>query len=81
MKLVYILLILVTSCAVSHAKPADDEYTTKYDNIDLDAIIKNERLLRAYIDCLLGTKQCTKDGEELKSKLSYILKILEYRVV
>nr|WJJ63299.1 chemosensory protein 14 [Pachyrhinus yasumatsui] len=42
------------------------QYTTKYDSIDLDAIIKNERLLRSYIDCMLEKKKCNKDGAELK---------------
>lgn len=68
MKAIFCLLFAVV-CSVAYAKPADSHYTTKYDNVDLDAIIKNDRLLRAYVDCLLGTKKCTKDGEELKSKL------------
>lgn len=66
---VVLCLFLVAICALASAKPSDDaHYTTKYDNVDLDAIIKNDRLLRAYVDCLLGIKNCTKDGEELKSK-------------
>lgn len=69
MKVVF-CLFFVTICAVVNAKPANDKYTVKYDNIDLDAIVKNDRLLRAYVDCLLGAKKCTKDGEELKSKFS-----------
>lgn len=67
MKVLSCLFFII--CAVTYAKESDgDQYTTKYDTTDLDAIIKNDRLLRAYVDCLLGTKQCSKDGEELKSK-------------
>lgn len=67
MKLVA-LLLFVSLCGVAYARPDDAKYTTKYDNIDLDEILKNDRLLRAYVDCLKGTKKCTNDGEELKSK-------------
>lgn len=30
--------------------------------------MKNDRLLRHYVDCLLGKAKCPKEGEELKSK-------------
>lgn len=59
-------LLVATVCAISYA--AEEKYMTKYDNVDLDAIIANDRLLRAYVDCLLGTRKCTKDGQELKSR-------------
>uniref|UniRef100_UPI003BB98AA3 chemosensory protein 14 precursor n=1 Tax=Tribolium castaneum TaxID=7070 RepID=UPI003BB98AA3 len=35
-------------------------------NIDLDEILKNDRLTRNYIDCVLGKGKCTPEGEELK---------------
>uniref|UniRef100_A0A310S6B7 Chemosensory protein 07 n=1 Tax=Chrysomela lapponica TaxID=153811 RepID=A0A310S6B7_CHRLA len=44
-------------------------YTTKYDNVDLNAILKNERILRNYVDCCLGKKKCTSDGEVLKGHI------------
>lgn len=46
------------------------KYTTKYDNIDIHEIIKNERLLKNYVDCLLEKGPCTPDGLELRSKFS-----------
>lgn len=61
------VFVFVAIVAVALAKPAD-KYTTKYDNIDLDAIIGNDRLMKNYIDCLLGKGRCTADGNELKSK-------------
>nr|CAJ01477.1 hypothetical protein [Locusta migratoria] len=59
------LLLLV---AVAAAMPDGDKYTTKYDNIDLDEILRNERLFSKYADCLLdeGNDRCTADGKELK---------------
>lgn len=47
---------------------AEDKYTNKYDNIDLDEILNNRRLLRNYVNCLLDKGNCTPDGNELKSK-------------
>lgn len=37
-------------------------------NIDLDEILKNDRLTRNYVDCVLGKGKCTPEGEELKRK-------------
>lgn len=58
--------ILCAVCAAEVAQPKT--YTTKYDNIDLDEIIHNDRLLKNYVDCLLDKGRCTPDGLELKSK-------------
>ncbi|XP_015180729.1 PREDICTED: ejaculatory bulb-specific protein 3 [Polistes dominula] len=48
---------------------AADKYTTKYDNIDLDQILKSDRLLNNYVNCLLDVGNCTPDGNELKKSL------------
>lgn len=50
---------------------ADEKYTTKYDNVDLDEIIGNKRLLKNYVNCLLDKGNCTPDGQELKSEYKY----------
>lgn len=49
------------------ARP-EEKYTTKYDNVDLNEIIQNKRLLKNYVFCLLGKGNCTPDGAELKSE-------------
>jgi hypothetical protein len=41
-------------------------YTTKYDGVDVDAVIRNERLLSNYVGCLLDSNPCTPDAAELK---------------
>ncbi|XP_019866900.1 ejaculatory bulb-specific protein 3-like [Aethina tumida] len=48
---------------------AEEKYTSKWDNIDLDQILKNDRLLNNYIDCVLEKGSCTPDGSELKRVL------------
>lgn len=42
-------------------------YETKYDNIDLDELLKNDRLRKNYVKCLLNKGPCTPDALELKS--------------
>ncbi|XP_063830604.1 ejaculatory bulb-specific protein 3-like [Ostrinia nubilalis] len=44
-------------------------YTTKYDGVNLDEILENDRLLTSYVNCLLETGPCTPDGKELKNNL------------
>nr|AGY49270.1 putative chemosensory protein [Sesamia inferens] len=44
-------------------------YTTKYDGIDLDEILNNERLLNGYVNCLMDLGPCTADGKELKKNI------------
>lgn len=60
MKFVAILLA-VTACAL-----ADEFYTTKYDNIDIDSILSNYRLTTNYVKCLLDQGKCSEDGKLLK---------------
>ena len=58
---------------------AEDKYTTKYDNIDLDTILASDRLLKNYVNCLLEKGSCTPDGKELKGErfeISLIIIIL-----
>ncbi|XP_055374405.1 ejaculatory bulb-specific protein 3 [Condylostylus longicornis] len=65
---VFALLALVAVVA------ADEQYTTKYDNIDLEEILKSDRLFKNYYNCLLDKGKCTPDGRELKRVLPDALK-------
>ncbi|KAI7815311.1 chemosensory protein [Rhyzopertha dominica] len=65
-----ILIVCLSLVAVTYAEVAQPKtYTTKYDNIDLDEIIHNDRLLKSYVDCLLDKGRCTPDGLELKKNM------------
>lgn len=48
------------------------DYDTKYDDIAIEDILSNERLLSNYVKCLLNEGPCTPDGQELKGLLFYI---------
>ncbi|XP_033150487.1 putative odorant-binding protein A10 [Drosophila busckii] len=52
------------------AVPAAGEvYDNKFDNVDLDEILSQERLLNNYIKCLEGLGPCTPDAKMLKEIL------------
>ncbi|XP_050078776.1 ejaculatory bulb-specific protein 3-like [Anopheles maculipalpis] len=53
---------------------AAQQYTTKYDGVDVDEILKSDRLFNNYFKCLLDEGRCTPDGNELKKILPEALK-------
>nr|AXB87337.1 chemosensory protein 3 [Tropidothorax elegans] len=61
---IIIALVLGVALAIQVAA-----YTTKYDNIDIDEILTNDRLYKKYFDCLTGEGKCTPDGKELKEAI------------
>jgi hypothetical protein len=64
----FVLVAFAVVVGLACARP-DEKYTTKYDNVDLDEILKSDRLLKNYFNCLMERGTCTPDGEELRSKL------------
>ncbi|XP_013187515.2 allergen Tha p 1 [Amyelois transitella] len=63
-----IALCLFALVAAALARP-QSHYTDRYDNMDLNEILNNRRLLIPYIQCVLGEGKCTPDGRELKSHI------------
>ena len=47
---------------------AAEQYTTKHDNLDIDKILNNNRILTNYIKCIMEQGPCTPEGRELRSK-------------
>lgn len=58
---------IILTCLVIVATAAD-KYNAKYDNFDVDTLISNERLLKAYINCFLDKGRCTPEGSDFKSE-------------
>ncbi|XP_068895997.1 ejaculatory bulb-specific protein 3-like [Tenebrio molitor] len=56
---IFLVLQIFVSC---------DEYLVPQ-NINVDDIIKSDRLMRNYLDCVLGKGKCTPEGEELKKDI------------
>lgn len=44
------------------------KYPVKFDNINIETVLSNDRVLTNYIKCLLEKGACTREGRELKSK-------------
>lgn len=55
-----VIFLFVVSIVGIFARP-DDKYTTKYDDIDLDAVLNNERLLKKHHECLMERGPCTSE--------------------
>nr|AGZ04917.1 chemosensory protein 7 [Sogatella furcifera] len=74
--LVAVLLIAVWGFTGVQAqqKSKDTRYTTRFDSIDVEVILKNERIFKRYMDCLLDKGRCTPEARELKRLLPEALK-------
>lgn len=64
----FCVTLVLCSEPVKNGEAATGAYDTKYDNIDLEELLRNDRLRKNYVKCLLGQGPCTPDGLELKSK-------------
>ncbi|KAH1014745.1 ejaculatory bulb-specific protein 3-like [Dendroctonus ponderosae] len=61
---------LFLSIAIASCEPhAEDRYTTKYDNVDVDEILHSDRLMKFYMNCMLDKGACTPVGQEVKERL------------
>lgn len=45
-----------------------DKYPVKYDSVNIETVLSNDRVLSNYIKCLLDKGACTREGRELKSE-------------
>lgn len=66
-----VVFFFVSASAILLVFSFPDKYTTKFDSVNIEQILKNERLLKNYMDCLMERGACTPDGSELKSKFLY----------
>jgi len=48
-------------------------YPTRYDYIDIEAVMNNERIIKILFNCVMNQGPCTREGLELKSKHSIII--------
>lgn len=88
MKGFFVIVLIAIALTVVSSRP-DDKYSTKFDNVDLDEIIQNQRLLKNYVNCLLDKGNCSPDGQELKSKfivsslfnICWKIKLFSYQMI
>ncbi|XP_044744966.1 allergen Tha p 1-like [Coccinella septempunctata] len=43
-----------------------EKYTSKFNSVDLNVAVRNERLVNAHFNCLMKGLKCTPDGELLR---------------
>ncbi|KAJ2948460.1 hypothetical protein O0L34_g7709 [Tuta absoluta] len=63
-------LTLLVGLAVISLAASQETYEDRYDDIDIDEIISNRRLLLPYIKCMLDQGRCTAEGKFLKSHVT-----------
>ncbi|KAJ8925796.1 hypothetical protein NQ315_009646 [Exocentrus adspersus] len=56
-------------CLLCVALVTGQKYSSKYDNIDVDSILSNKRVLNNYIKCILDQGPCTPDGREFRAHI------------
>lgn len=64
--LTLIVFGLVALAATASAQ--QQKYTDKFDNINVDQVLSNDRILSNYLKCMLDKGPCTQEGRELKSE-------------
>lgn len=65
----YFIVLVLALISAALAQNDITKYTTKFDNIDVDEILKSDRLFHNYYKCLLDEGRCTPEGVELKRVL------------
>lgn len=79
MKFMLVCLFAIGATVYVYGRP-EEHYSDKFDNVDIDQILQNDRLLKRYIDCLLDKPnvRCPAEAVELKSEYyAYILYMTE----
>ncbi|XP_073953862.1 ejaculatory bulb-specific protein 3-like [Choristoneura fumiferana] len=62
--ILYLVLTVVVTCSAQQ-----QYYNNRYDNLNADSIVQNERVLLAYYKCVMDKGPCTKDGKNFKRVL------------
>jgi len=63
-------LFAITSCVVV----INCQISKNLENLNVDMILKNDRILTNYLKCVLDKGPCTNEGRELKTTLPNALK-------
>lgn len=64
-----VAFVIVALASICVAKP-QETYNDKFDNVNYKDIVKNERLLNNYFECIVRDLKCTAAARELKGKFA-----------
>ncbi|CRL05240.1 CLUMA_CG018205, isoform A [Clunio marinus] len=68
------LFLFVVPLIASFVAVTNGQFSKKLDNLNVDMILKNDRILSNYLKCLLDKGPCTSEGRELKVTLPQVLR-------
>lgn len=63
--ILYLVLTVVVTCTAQQ-----QYYNNRYDNLNADSIVQNDRVLLAYFKCVMDKGPCTKDGKNFKREFN-----------
>nr|AWT22252.1 chemosensory protein 2 [Mythimna separata] len=69
----YTVVLVLSVAVMALARPEEAKYTDRYDNVNLDEVLSNRRLLVPYVKCILDQGKCAPDGKELKEHIKEAL--------
>lgn len=72
MNYVLAVVVLAALAVVATAQPS----AQALENIDVDNVLKNDKLVRRYIDCVLERGRCEKNGNDLKGMSKMLILLL-----
>nr|SAJ59010.1 putative chemosensory protein [Triatoma brasiliensis] len=74
MKLLKLVALLILSASISTAEEPDNEFNRLFDpNVDVDAVLDNDRVLNAYLACFYDEGPCAERPKLVKSKIREVL--------
>ncbi|EFX63705.1 hypothetical protein DAPPUDRAFT_267893 [Daphnia pulex] len=69
MKSTVVVLVVLASLAATVSAQA----SMALENVDVDNVLKNEKLVKRYIDCTLERGRCEQNGRDLKVMIPRVL--------
>ncbi|KAH8283586.1 hypothetical protein KR018_008301 [Drosophila ironensis] len=69
MKASLAIAVCLVAVGLAAAAPQNKQYTNKFDNVNVDDVLGNDRVLNNYLKCLMEKGPCTPEGRELKRLL------------
>lgn len=71
------LVVLVVAVLTAAGAAAElEKYSTKFDYLNVDQILKNNRLVKSYYNCLVDLGPCTQEGFEFRSTCFTVFELI-----
>lgn len=74
MKSTFVMVLLLGIVCMVMAQ----KYPVKFDNVNIETVLSNDRVLTNYIKCLLDKGACTREGRELKSMIIILFSFYKF---